>query len=219
MSEDRSKRIRELVDKSGLSVRELARRIGVSNVSIGKWLHGQNVPSGRALDSFCSYFDVSPSFVLFGEGGGNQGTSAFAADTISIPLYDVSASCGSGAIVDSPESIIRSIRVSKEFLRRYAPAANPNSLNIISITGDSMSPTIEDGDSVIVDTSDKIVRRDGLYAVQMNGMLFVKRIQILPTGLRIISDNPHYPPIEVSGQDTFVVIGRCYAAALLRSMI
>ena len=218
MSDNPAKRISSLVESSGLSVRELGRRIGVSNVSIGKWMRGTFLPSGKALDAFCGFFNVSPAFVLYGEGASPDGQS-FDPDTISIPLYDVSASCGGGTFVESPESILRNIRVSKEFLRRYAPTANPKALHIISVSGDSMSPTMEDGDSVIVDTSDRMIKTDGLYVLQMNGSLFVKRIQILPAGVRIISDNSHYPPIDVGEQDTVVIIGKCYAGAFLRSLL
>lgn len=218
MSDDSAKRISALVEKSGLPVRELGRRIGVSNVSIGKWMRGAFQPSGKALDAFCEFFGVSPAFVLYGEGSSPE-DQEFDPDSISIPLYNVSASCGGGGLVDYPVEILKNIRVSKEFLRRYAPTANPKALHMIPVSGDSMSPTIEDGDSVIVDTSDTYARSDGLYVVQMNESLFVKRIQILPSGIRIISDNPHYPPIEVGEQDTLVIIGKCYAGALIRSLL
>ena len=55
MSDNPAKRISALVKNSGLSVRELGRRIGVSNVSIGKWMRGAFLPSGKAL------FPTTPS--------------------------------------------------------------------------------------------------------------------------------------------------------------
>lgn len=211
---DFAKRLQALVDKSGLSKRELSRRMKLNPVSLSQWTKGKYEPNKEAINLLAEYFDVSPAYLQYGEGAE---PTADTSDTLLIPQYDVSASCGGGAFVDN-ETIIRNIRVSREFIRRYAPFANPKALNIITVTGDSMSPTIEDGDSVIVDTSDTEVRREGLYAIQMNGSLFVKRLQILPNGLRIISDNPLYPPIDIGEQDSLTVIGKCYAGAQLRSL-
>lgn len=217
MTEGCARRVTDLVKGSGLSIRELGRKIGVSNVSIGKWMKGQFAPSGKALEAFCNYFDVSPAFVLYGEGKGAK-PDPLPTNTISIPLYNVTSSCGGGVMVDA-EEIIRMIKVSPEFIRKFAHGANPNTLNIITVHGDSMMPTVADGDAVIIDTSDNRVTRDGLYAVQMDGCLFVKRLQITPRGIRVISDNHLYPAIDVGEQDSFFVIGKCYVGALLRSLL
>lgn len=217
MTTEVANRIRGLVVKSGLSMRELSRRMRLNPVSLSQWVKGKYEPNKDAVAVLAEYFGVSPAYIQYGEGEApNEET--FSPDTISIPLYNVSASCGGGAFVEN-EAVLRNIRVTKDFLRRYAPSANPKALNIISVSGDSMSPTMEDGDAVIVDTSDTEVKRDGLYAIQMNGSLFVKRLQVMPNGVRIISDNPLYPPIDMGEQDSLFVIGKCYAGAQLRALL
>ena len=211
-----SERIKALVDSSGLSMRELSRRMNLNPVSLSQWVKDQYEPSREGISALCEYFKVSPAWLRYGEGPAPDEADA---GTIPIPLYNVEASCGHGSAVDEPESIIRKIFVSREFLRRYAPGANPNSLHIIRASGDSMSPTIEDGDSVVVDISDRSVRRDGIYAIQINGNLLIKRVQILPNGIRMLSDNPHYPPYEVTGeQESIVIVGRCHCGAFLRGL-
>ena len=212
-----AERIAALVKKSGMSIRELSRHLGVSNVAVGRWLKGAYEPSGAALDSLCNFFNVTPSYILYGEGGDIE-LGEYDPSAITIPLYNVTASCGGGQDA-SPVQILKLIKVDPKFISRFAPGANPKALHMITVEGDSMLPTVADGDSVIIDTSDKYVRRDGLYAVQMGGQIFVKRLQITPRCIKILSDNTLYPPIEVGEQDDFSVIGKCYAGALLRTLI
>ena len=65
-------------------------------------------------------------------------------------------------------------------------------LAVLSSDGDSMLPTMGNGDSVLV-YLEHIYRSDGIYLIQLADMLCVKRLQRLPDGgFHIISDNPHY---------------------------
>jgi phage repressor protein C with HTH and peptisase S24 domain len=54
---------------------------------------------------------------------------------------------------------------------------------------------------------------EGIYAVQMGGLGFVKRITKAPGKIIIISDNPKYPAQEESEEsDDFKIIGRVHCA-------
>src|SRR3546814_9741351 len=73
--------------------------------------------------------------------------------------------------------------------------ADPRALSIIRVAGDSMAPTLSDGDDILVDGGDAAGRlRDGIYVLRMDDALMVKRIARAPGPGRIavISDNPHY---------------------------
>src|SRR3546814_11782305 len=73
--------------------------------------------------------------------------------------------------------------------------AEPRALSIIRVEGDSMAPTLDDGDDILVDGGDAAARlRDGIYVLRMDDVLMVKRIARAPGQGRIsvISDNPHY---------------------------
>lgn len=80
-----------------------------------------------------------------------------------------------------------------------------------------MSPTLHDGDAVIVDRSATSIRSDGIYAIRVNDCVFIKRIQVLPSGVRLISDNPLYPPIDAKAEE-IDVIGRCHVGVCLKSL-
>lgn len=90
--------------------------------------------------------------------------------------------------------------------------ASSNDILAITTQGESMSPTINHGDVVFVDTTHKKVSPSGLYALRdVYGEMIVKRLNIfLRDGqpfIRITSDNPHEPSRDESASEV-TVIGR-----------
>lgn len=207
-----AQRIQELINGSGLSLRSLASQLGVSYASLSQWATGRNNPSKEALITLCEYFSVTPAWLQYGEGSAPEGQSIVSGETVAIPLLDVSGSCGFGSVSPEFVSLVRMIRVSLEFVRVYCSDANARSLHIITCRGDSMEPTLSAGDTVIVDSSQKHPTSDGVYAVVLNNQIFVKRIQFLKNGFRLISDNKRYDPIDVENLDEVSVIGKCYVS-------
>lgn len=75
----------------------------------------------------------------------------------------------------------------------------PNKLAAMHTSGESMEPTIHDGDSVLVDISQTKVLDGNVYALWYEGGERVKRLFTLPGGgLRIASDNPRHQPIDLA---------------------
>lgn len=75
--------------------------------------------------------------------------------------------------------------------------ADVNASEIYFIKGDSMHPSIESGDCILVDKSKKEISDGCLYFVKINNELCARRLQkILPDRIKIISDNKEkYEPI------------------------
>lgn len=215
-----SERIKGLIASSGLSIRELARRLNVSNVSLSQWAAGKYKPSEEGLEALCSYFSVPPAYILYGDGNAPEAQSiALSNNTVAIPLLDVKGSCGIGAdIHDNMLSLIRFVRVSYEFIHTYCASASARSLQLLTCVGDSMEPTLSEGDSVLVDVSQKTPSSDGIYAVVMNNRVFIKRIQFIPDGFLLLSDNPKYQPITVSDADCLNIVGRCYVGLAIKKL-
>lgn len=94
---DFSDRLSALISDRGISTRELGRRIGVTHVTIGKWLRREAAPRGENLESLSDFFEVTPAFLIYGEEGvdGHQ-TIDIGDEEVSIPVIDVKASCGGG---------------------------------------------------------------------------------------------------------------------------
>lgn len=75
--------------------------------------------------------------------------------------------------------------------------------------GDSMTPTLLDGDIVLIDTSQKrIDQQDRIWALSYGDLGMIKRVRRLPGGnYRVMSDNPSVSPIEAT-DDEMHVVGR-----------
>lgn len=111
-----------------------------------------------------------------------------------VPRLDVDAAAGAGAF-DGDEQGSGHIAFDPAWLRRVARGA-PEQLSIIRVAGDSMMPTLADGDDILVDRGDGAARlRDGIYVLRLEGALVVKRLAPNPAArtLSIRSDNPAYP--------------------------
>lgn len=106
-----------------------------------------------------------------------------------VPVYDLSASAGHGSEVGDYEAIAHSLAFPPDYLRRVTKA-NPAHLAIISVKGDSMTPTLKDDDIVMVDTSKTSLGYDGLFVLRFHEALHVKRIsRARPGFVTVISDN------------------------------
>ena len=90
--------------------------------------------------------------------------------------------------------------------------ASPSSrLSIIRVEGDSMAPTLNAGDDILVDLGDCAERlRDGIYVLRADDALVVKRLALHPAGRRVTvqSDNPAYPDWPDCDIDELLCIGR-----------
>lgn len=128
---------------------------------------------------------------------------------IEIPILDVNASAGYGAIAES-ENKQTKFGFDESWLKKLTPSKS-SSLSIVRVLGDSMEPTLSDGDEVLVDASDHGSRlRDGIYVVRSDDALVVKRVAIKPGGkqITIASDNPAYPTWNEVDRSSVHIIGR-----------
>jgi phage repressor protein C with HTH and peptisase S24 domain len=113
---------------------------------------------------------------------------------VAVPSLDVDASAGGGAF-DGDERAKAHIGFDPAWLRRVARSA-PELLSVIRVQGDSMAPTLADGDEILVDRGDGAAGlRDGIYVLRIDDALMVKRLGVNPAArtLSVRSDNPAYP--------------------------
>jgi len=129
-----------------------------------------------------------------------------------IPLYDVNAAAGKGALVER-ESVSDVLAFKRDWIRQELHA-QPADLSLIYVEGDSMEPDLRAGDIVLLDHTDTRARREGVYVIRMDGALLVKQLQRLPGGIvKVISRNAAYEPftvkmVDVDEPNGFAVIGR-----------
>lgn len=85
------------------------------------------------------------------------------------------------------------------------------SLRLMRVTGESMRPTLQDEDVVLVDESQKDILEGKIYVIRIDGDIVVKRVGKKPGKLVLISDNRgHYPPmdLDLEAEPDIAVIGR-----------
>jgi hypothetical protein len=129
-------------------------------------------------------------------------------DLVAVPRLALGASAGPGAL-DQDEGPAGALAFDARWLR--ALGGRPDMLSIIRVDGESMAPTLNDGDDIMVDRADGIDRlRDGIYVLRMDDVLMVKRLALAPRRGRaaIRSDNPLYPAWEDVDLDGIVLVGR-----------
>lgn len=202
-------RLNMLLEHKNVSQRQLALAIGISPQSVQQWAKGLAKPSSDRVESVAEFFDVTPSYLMFGEEVAGQELDD---DTVSIPVLNVRGSCGINHAITDMVEMVKLLRVAKKWLVEKVGMVNFKKLHIITAVGDSMSPTFSDGDFVIVDTSKTEVIGDGVYAVQAGGGIFIKRVQRkLDGGVTLLSDNEKYKPMDVPVEDldSMSVIGKC----------
>ena len=150
------------------------------------------------------YFGVDESIL-----GGPPASASEADGFFPVPQLDVGASAGPGAIVGE-EPLKAHVGFNPHWLRQLT-RGTAKDLSMISVSGDSMAPTLVDGDDILVDQSDGAATlRDGIYVLRLQDSLMVKRLARSPAGpvVSIKSDNDAYPTwndVELAQID---IIGR-----------
>ena len=145
-----------------------------------------------------------------GEAGGEGEVLPDKGEYLYVPLYQVEAAAGHGHNVLGEEII--DFLAFKNWWVRTELKSNPGDLAVIFVQGDSMEPTLSDGDVVLVDRSRNQLTGEGMYVFRMENMLFIKRLQVIGAGLlHALSDNPAYKALEFRPSDVdqnFSIIGR-----------
>jgi phage repressor protein C with HTH and peptisase S24 domain len=202
----------QLIRDRGDDYASLSRLLGRNAAYVQQFIH-RGVP--RKLDeddrrTLAEYFGVAETIL----GGPAlpiaQNTSrAMARENVTlVPRLEVGASAGPGAL-DADDAPLGQIGFETRWLRQLT--ANPGALSIIQVSGDSMNPTLTDGDDILVDRADAAERiRDGIYVLRVDESLIVKRLAINPAqrSFTVRSDNPAYPDWNDVSPDGIDVVGR-----------
>ncbi len=113
----------------------------------------------------------------------------------------------------TPQGIPQGLAFDKPFHTGLAVTPNSNEKDIAKYArGDSMEPTIYSGDSLVIDkTMNSVTSDGGIYVINYDGELFVKRVQKQLNGtVAITSDNKNYGDIVIPSSDLNIlrIIGR-----------
>lgn len=123
------------------------------------------------------------------------------ADTIDIPEFNVQAAAGAGCLTNA-EYQTGTFTVSAELIKSLGLL--PQYTAIVFCSGESMLPTMNDGDRILVDTRELTEPvKDGIYVIRIDEMVYVKRLKwnILEQSYSVISDNNDHDSFDISGEN------------------
>lgn len=131
------------------------------------------------------------------------GPPTAAAVLIAVPYLAVRAAAGQGIAPD--DSLIRTEPFAPSLLRELGVA--PMNASLVTADGESMTPTILNGDRLLVDRGDGRVAAAGVFVFRRDDLLAVKRVSRAEGGLLLASDNPAYPSV-VTPRAEVTIVGR-----------
>lgn len=138
---------------------------------------------------------------------GGMASTATKAGLCLIPKLAIGASAGPGSINDA-EALAGKIGFDEKWLRKQG--LEPSKLSLIRVDGDSMAPTLNHGDDIMVDNkAAEGSLREGIHVIRLDDVLMVKRLAKGPAGrLSVLSDNPAYPDWPDVDGASISIIGR-----------
>ena len=199
--------LEKLCAERGVNFASLSRLVGRNDAYIQQYLR-KGTPrqlKERERRTLARFFNI-PETML---GGLPEDSAAEFGELVPVMRAEVRASAGPGTLADV-EGGRPYFAFDPKWLKRLtgSPAAK---LSLIRVEGDSMAPTLNAGDDILVDLADGPDRlRDGIYVLRVDDALLVKRLAIHPVGRRVTvqSDNPAYGDLPDCGLDEITCIGR-----------
>ena len=215
MPTDFGKRIKTARKHAGLTQKALANKISLAQPSLS---HLEN--SGFASVFTAQIADacgVNPRWLATGEGemlpvGGTAHATALLDSgalegAVRVPVLANAASMGGGLDLCAEDVICGELTLTPQFVAEQLRPVRPGALRFIHGYGDSMAPTFNSGDVLLVDTDMREVRIDGIYVLEAHGRLFIKRVrQRLDGRYEISSDNPTHKTVDTLNGDHQVEI-------------
>lgn len=205
-------RIKQARELRGVTVKELAAAVGLGASTLYDIERGDQ-ESTTKLGAIAEYLDVRYPWLERGAGpmevdpkeegtrGIEPGRFEFV-DRVRGPHL----SAGSGEVIWDYEEVDRSHAFQADWIK--GQGWNPRRLKLFEIRGNSMDPTLKDGDTAMVNLAAREVRSGEVYALVTDDGLRAKRLHRRGGIIWMHSDNPDqlkYPPEPITDQNAAVI--------------
>ena len=165
---------------------------GISESQLYRYMTETGQPTVGKLVAISKASGLSVQWLATGQEqvltSGGEVLSELAERHVVLPFYDKEA------LINVEREELLEAGQSIAFPKAWIPSrANTDQLILVAVVGDSMEPTLSQGDAALVDRSVAKMAEDGLYAIQINKDILVKRLQRIPTGkIQVTNDNKAY---------------------------
>jgi len=195
-----ARRLRELVKKAGGN-QKVADVADVPLSTLNTILAGKTDPRLSTLRKIAPALGVPVSTLIEDASGADNTENRISEDLVLIPMRDVSASAGPGA-ENGDEPVIGYMQFPEAFVRSWG--RSPARVEAIQARGDSMYPTIHDGQWVLIDRADRSLVDGLVYGFRTPDGLRLKRFQKAIDGSpMLVSDNRDLYAVERLSPDDF----------------
>ncbi|MGM0760719.1 MAG: LexA family transcriptional regulator [Thermodesulfobacteriota bacterium] len=176
---------------------ELASVLGVNRSAVSRAKSRGRIPE-QWIARICEAFDLDPDWLREGQSSLER--------FVEVPV--VTARLGAGGGSHMVEADVQGhIAFRSSWLHQKG---QPRDMVLMQVIGDSMEPSIREGDYVLIDQSKQEIYPGGIYALGLEDAIMIKQLDKRPYELVIISANPKYSPIIMRGDEleTVRIIGR-----------
>ncbi|MBL7179940.1 MAG: helix-turn-helix transcriptional regulator [Pseudomonadota bacterium] len=190
--------LKRVFESTGItSQTELASALKINRSAITQARKKDSIP-GKWILQLYKTFGLNPDWIETGSGRTFVKQSA-SDDPIfkNIPKVKARLSAGGGSFeVGSEVKGYYAFR--KDWL---STKGNQNKMVLMDIFGNSMEPEMKDGDTILIDESQKDIIAGAIYAVGIDDTIMVKRLEKHPNKLVLLSDNKDYAPIYLQNDE------------------
>ena len=194
-------KIREARKAAGLTQRQLADKLDVSNTSISNWEKNLSRPDPDMIQHLCWALNVQPNYFFSVEVERVLPKNVIPMpDTRKIPLVGAIA-CGTPILAE--ENIEEYVSIPKDLAGDFA----------LTCRGDSMiNARIFDGDTVYIRQQDTVENGE-IAAVLIENEATLKRVRLFDDHISLEPENPMYKPLVYWGEEmnTVRILGKAVA--------
>ncbi len=212
--------LRSELEKRGLSQYRAAVDADLPDDAIRYVLQGREPKLSRVIE-ICEAlgleFHIGPSHngktlnktPFNSENGATDPAPAYALDPeidnaehVLVPKLDIQLAAGHGAAA-TDERPVGMLAFRREWMSEHN--LQPGQVSAVEISGDSMTPGLDDGDTILVDHTRARLMRGLVVAARVGNDLFVKRLEQTPDeDWLLISDNHEYAPLALGKDDAVI---------------
>ncbi|HEN3481231.1 TPA: helix-turn-helix transcriptional regulator [Yersinia enterocolitica] len=191
--------------------------VRVSTPGVWKWFNAQAIPDTANILALSKVLGVRAEWLEYGVGKPTESesiggmVSASNTDIFRIEVLDLTVSAGPGTFMISDYvEVLYAIEFTTEHARTLFGNRSCDEVKVMTVNGDSMTPTLTSGDRLFVDISVRNFQTDGVYSFVFGKTFHVKRLQMQGNRLAVLSDNPVYEKwyVDVDSQDQLYIMGK-----------
>lgn len=179
-----TEKLHELRDARKISW--LSKQTGISQASLSRAAKDEQELGLGAISKLMEFFGISVA-----------GPGIDPVAYVMVPKVEAKAGAGSSLVTDGGVQGYYAFRLN--FLQRVG-ISTQNSV-LMDVIGESMQPLILNGDTILIDQSQKDPKDGGIFLVGFDEELLVKRLQRTAKGWLLVSQNPDFSPTPVEGSD------------------